>query len=185
MTVPEYKEKLVQFNSTPKYKAEIELLLRLMDIREGQKIMDYGCGLGRTVHRINQDTKAQCYGYDIRNFREVDSDFYFRTEYFFKFHKIYFMHSIAHLPDLSQKLDDLKQFLRDGARVYVITPNKLWLNEVKKYVYIPDPTVINHFSAAELQDVFTEHGFKIINCAQFGSIQNNQHERIYLEAEWL
>lgn len=184
MTREEYKKKLVEFNSTPKYRSEVDLLLRIMNPSPHEKILDYGCGLGRTVRQLNALSKAEVFGFDVRDFTEEPSPYMFRDNFHFKFHKIYFMHSIAHVPNIEYILNTLiETWLWSFGKVYVVTPNRLWLDSVKNKDYIPDPTVIKHFSASELKQLFIDAGFKIKNVMQFGAIENNQHERIFLEAE--
>jgi 2-polyprenyl-3-methyl-5-hydroxy-6-metoxy-1,4-benzoquinol methylase len=184
MTREEYKIKLREFNSTEKYKSELILLVDLLHCTPNKKILDYGCGLGTAVRYINENTQSNCFGYDVRNCRETDDPYLFRNEYFFKFQSVFFMHSIAHIPDVAQKLQELKMLLSIGANIYVITPNKHWLREINGKEYVPDPTVINHFSSIELQNLFIDNGFKIDLSGQFGSILNNQHERLFLKASY-
>lgn len=183
MNREEYKEKLKQFNSTHKYKCEVNLLVNLMNPRAGEKILDYGCGLGRTVRHINEVTTANCFGYDVRNLREQDDQYFFRDSFHFKFHKVFFMHSLAHIPSIKTKLDQLKEFLYPDSRVYVVTPNRLWIREVNGREYIPDPTVIEHFSSNSLGELFYHCGYEVVNAGQFGDILNNQHERLFIEVK--
>lgn len=181
MNREEYKEKLKQFNSTHKYKCEVNLLVNLMNPRAGEKILDYGCGLGRTVRHINEVTTANCFGYDVRNLREQDDQYFFRDSFHFKFHKVYFMHSLAHIPTVREKLQELKQFLYEDSEVYVVTPNKLWLREVSGREYVPDPTVIEHFTPNSLGDLFLKCGYLIHTQGQFGDVLNGHHERLFLK----
>lgn len=183
MDKEKYKQRLISFNNTPKYRSEVDFLCRLITPSPNEKILDYGCGLGRTVYHINETSKANCFGYDVSNYRENDDQYLFRSEYFFKFQKVFFMHSIAHIPEIDQKLQVLKDLLHDEAKIYVITPNKLWLKELMwRGDYIPDPTVINHFSAQELEELFYKNGYQVVNSGLLGSVLNNQHERVFLEA---
>jgi len=189
MTKDEYKEKLKQFNSTPKYKSEVDFLLRLMQPKEGEKILDYGCGLGNLVHEIRGRYGADARGYDIINYRENDDDFVFKSSYFFKFDKIYFMHSIAHLPSIGQKLIDLKDLLKVGTKLFIMTPNKDYLDCLSSANYKPDPTVVRHYYLDEWLGVFKEFGFEILNCGQFGDATGTSgdtvvNERLFIEAQW-
>jgi 2-polyprenyl-3-methyl-5-hydroxy-6-metoxy-1,4-benzoquinol methylase len=180
----EYKLKLIAFNNTPKYVAECDYLIESMGNIAGKKILDYGCGTGELVRKINGIIGTGCFGYDVRNFRTVDDPAIFRESYFFKFHVVYFMHSIAHIPDLPEKLHVLKTLLHPDAKIYVITPNKLWINQIKWPDYIPDSTVIDHFTPITLAHVFIESGFKINLNTQFGEQIGDEHERLFLECQF-
>lgn len=184
----DYKEKLKQFNSTPKYKTEIDFLLKLIQPKEREKILDYGCGLGNLVHKIRNEFNSECFGYDVNNYRENDDEYLFKSNYFFKFDKVYFMHSIAHVPEIEQKLLDLKLLLNPDAKIYVITPNKCYLDCLLNVVYAPDPTVIKHRYMHEWIDVFESAGFEIENIGQIGEFKIRKstevNERLFLTAKW-
>ena len=179
----EYKAKLKQFNSTEKYKNELCFLGKLMLCRKGEKVLDYGCGLGTAVNYIREEYDADCFGYDVVNYREVDDVSLYRSQYFFKFNKVFFLHSIAHVPEIDRKLYDLKELLLPEAKIYVITLNKLWIEHINTPEYKPDLTVINHFYPIELEELFKNAGFKIITSGQFGQRTGNVNERLFLEAQ--
>jgi len=185
-----YKEKLKQFNSTPKYKSEVDFLLRLMQPKQDEKILDYGCGLGNLVHRINSEFKANCFGYDVNNYREIDDEYLFKSNYFFKFDKVYMNHSIAHVPEIYNNLIYLKTLLKPEAKIYVITPNSDYLATLDNANYVPDPTVINHRSLLGWEGVFKECGFTVLNSGQFGKttvdkqLNSDINERLFIEAQW-
>lgn len=179
----EYKAKLRQFNSTEKYRNELDFIVKLMAPLNGEKILDYGCGLGTAVRHIRNYSNADCFGYDVMNYRDEDDLSLFRNNYFFKFSKVFFLHSIAHVPEIEWKLQELKELLLPEAKVYVITPNKLWIEKLNKADYIPDPTVINHFYPIELEELFKNAGFKIITQGQFGQCTGGVNERLFLEAQ--
>lgn len=180
----EYKKKLQEFNSTEKYKLERDFLINILQPQRGERILDYGTGLGRMVYHLNDTFGTSCYGYDLINLREKDCQFWFRNSYHFKFHKVFFMHSIAHIPDIEYKLLMLRQnLLEPEAKIYVITPNKIWIeNQETPKNYIPDNTVVQHFNLGQLKKLFIDGGFKIIMCGQFGELSATHNERLFLEA---
>jgi len=185
MTKDEYKEKLRAFNSPPKYRNALDILYRLMAPQPNEKILDYGCGLGTAVREFNRHGGAQVFGYDIRNYRDHDDEHLFRSEYFFKFDKVYFMHSLAHINEIGTALINLKTILKPGARLYVITPNDEWLSYFKNEKnYQKDPTVIRHFDSFSLMDQLSQFDFEPITRGQFGSMLAGFNERLFLEAQW-
>ena len=46
--------------------------------------------------------------------------------------------------------------------------------------YVPDPTVIDHFTSIELRDLFINNGFSIEMEGQFGQVCNNVNERLFI-----
>lgn len=186
----QYKQRLRAFNSTPKYKSELDFLCRLMSPRKGEKILDYGCGQGTAVRYINDNYGDDiCFGYDVNNYRDKDDLYLFRSEYFFKFSKVFFLHSIAHVHDINVKLIALKELLLPEAKVYVVTPNGEWVNIMDNQTenYKPDPTVIQHHYLTDIENLFTNAGFKINISGQFGATTDSYkgqyiNERLFLEA---
>lgn len=178
-----YKQKLIQFNSTSKYLVEMDFMIKLLSPKKNEKILDYGCGTGFMVEELNSNTEAEVFGYDIENYLLIQDKHRFRNSYHFKFDKVYFMHSIAHIENLIISLNYLKyNLLVDNGEIHIITPNKLWLDNIAKKDYIPDPTVVTHFTCEELMDILRNCGYKIIHYGQFGEILKGQHERIFIKA---
>lgn len=179
MLIEEYKEKLRGFNATPKYKKEMNFLGKLLDIRVGDKLLDYGCGLGNTMHYMAVKYSIRAFGFDVNPYYEGDP-FYFKDSLFFVVDRVYFMHSLAHIADPPlKKLKD--KFLTNDGKIVVITPNREWLDKQDKTNYTPDPTVVKHFSLAELQQLFIDAGFSIEISGEFGVYPNN-NERLFLVA---
>lgn len=154
-----------------------------------EKILDYGCGLGTAVRHIRDIYGSMCFGYDVNNYRDQDDVCIFKSDYFFKFDKVFFMHSIAHLPDVEEKLEKLKELLNPEAKVYVITPNGEWVihQDNQASDYKPDTTVIQHFYLTDLENLFLKAGFKVTLSGQFGSVTDSYkgqyiNERLFLEA---
>lgn len=179
-----YKEKLIGFNDTGKYELESFFMKRLIHAQQGEKILDYGCGLGRMVwqHRL---MGVDCFGYDIMDYTESFNPMYFRSSYHFRFRQIYFMHSFAHVENVGLLFTTtFRDLLEQDGRVVVFTPNKDWLSKLSNDKYTPDPTVVRHFNLAELRDLFQTNGFAVTSSGQFGDINSRgQCERIFLIAQ--
>lgn len=181
--VDPYKEKLKQFNDARKYETESYFMRQLIDGQPNEKVLDYGCGLGRMVwqHRFKE---VDCYGYDINNYRENDHAVIFRKSFHFTFDKIYFMHSFAHLGNPEALFNTaFKDMLNSGGRVYILTPNRDWLDQMHNPDYIPDASVVKHFNLQELTNLFGRHGYVVEQQGQFGAqCMARVCERIFIVA---
>lgn len=178
-----YKDKLKQFNSTDKYKSELNLLLSLVDLQKNDKCLDYGCGLGTAMQFLKDKTSCDVYGFDITEELYEGDKFYFRKELYFQVDCIYFMHSIAHIPfpeTLLQKCKDY--FLKPKGKIVIITPNLNWLKLQNNSNYKADTTVIQHFTANTLKEMVQEAGMNVTFECVFGQQTEDQFERICIKA---
>ena len=90
----DYKSKLIEWNSTDKYHSEFLFLSSL--IGKSSSTLDYGCGTGLTAIGLNAD------GYDINDYifsPALICDYYINELPHKGYSHIYFMHSIAHIPN--------------------------------------------------------------------------------------
>lgn len=177
----EYADKLKGFNSTPKYKAEIELLEIIGKFNPEDVILDYGCGIGTAIDHFRAKG-IKVYGYDRFNY--VNHDYISDSFPLGMFNKVYFMHSIAHIDDIINKLIVLKDGLQKGAEIIVITPNLNWLNAKGNKGYKPDTTVITHFDNLTLKYIFEKAGYEVILQGQFGEPINEFNERLIIKAKY-
>lgn len=175
-----YKEKLNAFNSTNKYKQEYELLKWLLNPKQNEKILDYGCGTGHVMRNLMSDTNATVFGYDVTDELYEGDPFYFKKSVWFEINKYYFMHSLAHIPNIEEVLRN-QVYMSKGC-IVVITPNRLWIEQQDSRNYTPDPTVFRHYSQKELKALFELCGYEIEMIGQFGSETNGFNERIFLKA---
>lgn len=179
MSLIEYKERLRRFNSTEKYLSELQMLKSVLNLKGSEKIMDYGCGLGTAMKYLKDETGCDVYGFDITNELFEGDEFYFRTEIYFKVDIVYFMHSLAHIPNAERILTRAKDYLlNEHGRVVIITPNKKWLDQQDKTNYIPDTTVINHYTETDLKELLRVCGFRILVSIPFGKECGGEHERL-------
>jgi len=179
-----YKKKLEGFNSTEKYKSEMAFMAQLMGLEHGEKVLDFGCGIGTMRDYLSIKTRADVRGYDKVCYLETEPE-WFNQSYYFRFDVVYFMHSIAHIENLKYELDNLKEFLNIGSELYVLTPNLDWLREQNNGNYRPDTTVIAHFNTNSLTKAFEESGYKVEFVGQMGQYCNGKQERIFLKASYV
>ena len=175
----EYKEKLRSFNSTIKYQQEMNFMAGLLDMRSGEKVLDYGCGLGTLMRFLAVKYRCKSYGYDVNDYYEGEP-FYFKKSLFFQVNAVCFMHSLAHIAE--PPMEKIKNcFLETRGRVAVITPNREWLDKQDKANYTADPTVIHHYTQTELIELFSDYGFTVNISGKFGYGESKE-ERLFLLA---
>lgn len=180
MTRNQYCSKLLGFNCTDKYRAELRFMGRLVSPNTGGVIVDYGCGIGTAVRWFNNEYECVTHGYDVVDYWDGE-----RSRYLFDklivCDKVYFMHSIAHMGDVSRVITKLKRL---GVKeIHVITPNNEWLSMQRDRKYKPDDSVVKHFSPDTLAALFSEH--KITQQGQFGECKNGKHERLFISVTLL
>lgn len=184
----QYSKRLVDFNSTEKYKAELAELERLLQLEPHHIVLDYGCGIGTALTHLN--SKAEVYGYDVNTFEDsVIPEDKIWTGGDDKFDRIYFMHSIAHIFEVKELLTELKENnLAPGGKIVVMTPNKSWLMRKNGRDFKSDDTVIEHFTNRSLYDLFNQAGMMCEYVGQFSYdkasdvIFENIRERLCLVA---
>lgn len=174
-----YKDKLRAFNNTPKYKSEVEFLKKLISSHHEDInfILDYGFGTGKLASELGAD------GFDVVNYNEFLKKDYYINEIppSAKFYDvIYFMHSLAHIPNPLEVLKRLKHTC--DATITVITPNAHWLIMQSNNEYKPDPTVVKHYTQTQLRKLFEESGYEVTLLGQFGEESNGVNERLFLQA---
>lgn len=170
-----YEDKLKQFNQTDKYITELSFLKKLIFPTYNKVILDYGCGIGTAVKYLELTSTANIIGYDVTKYWVCSS-----TEIPEKIDCTYFMHSIAHIPNIQEVLQSLPT-----KKIVVITPNKDWIERKVNNSYVPDPTLYKHYSLGELTKMFNDSGYHVTLEGQFGDFDGLLNERIFLCAKKL
>ncbi len=178
----EYRKKLIEWNSRDKYIKEINFLGSIMRIDSSDYILDYGCGTMTAVKHFKNNFQCEVNGYDVIQYADPEDFIFYDNSLKKKYSKIYLNHVIAHLRNAEEVVNSLKKNLISGGHIYIITPNKLWLNYMSNEKYNPDATVINHYSLTELELLFKRNGFRVLSSGQFGEFLGQQRERLFLEA---
>lgn len=171
-----YFQKLIQFNSTGKYRSELHHLERLIGDKHLHRVIDYGCGIGTAIEYLNERLSIMNYeGYDINKYSETIK---YIDEPFSNADIVYFMHSFANIPLIENVLLKLQT-----DRVIIITPNKVWLHLNRNPNYIPDPTTIKHYTEMELIEILERCGYLIETIGTFGEKTHEVKERIFVKAK--
>lgn len=175
-----YKQKLIDFNSTPKYKAELKFLRGLIG-EETADILDFGCGIGTAINYLSERIEGKIYGYDVKHYLEEKNNWYVEQKPAAQYGHIYFMHSLAHIENVQGTLNNLKDNLLPKGKITVITPNLDWLREIG--ITHSDPTVVRHFTPESLKRLFTSLNYSIIQQGQFGEVKNGLSERLFIQVQ--
>ena len=174
----DYKERLIKFNSTPKYMSELAMLKYLVNPTPYDRILDYGAGIGTALKHLNVNG-CSVYAYDIVKYMGEFSHHY-DNELSVNYNKVYFMHSFAHIPNIKEVLSNLKRF---RPQITIITPNNSYLWLIKNNTYKPDPTVFKHYTQTELKNLLEKYGYEINLIGQFGESINGVNERIFIQTK--
>lgn len=177
----DYKKKLEDWNNTDKYRMECSYLIQRLNVVQNDVILDYGCGIGTMIKRL-KGTCVALFGYDVNQY--MDDDLYFLDKIDFRFTKIYFMHSFAHIPNIKEVLIKLKDNLIGVGEIHIITPSKNYLDKLSfNPNYIPDPTVHKHYTINELISLFNSCGYSVSVRGGLGDTVGGERERIYFMAK--
>tara|TARA_R110000803_G_scaffold52326_2_gene107722 strand:- start:3124 stop:3717 length:594 start_codon:yes stop_codon:yes gene_type:complete len=156
----DYLAKLQGFNESFNYMREMSGLMALMNIQKDELVLDYGAGLGTMRDFLDVHTDGRIYAFDVHeNYYQGDPDF-FKNVLHFHLDKIYFMHSIAHIPDPESVIRNLAdKFMKNDSEIWILTPNANYLDSHKAPKgWKPDPTVVEHFSDDTLQEMIFKAG---------------------------
>lgn len=169
----DYKEKLIQFNSTDKYQAELRFLSGLLN---GTSVLDYGCGIGTAVEYLKGRFKV--HGYDKNNYLDHSPEWMVK-EVKGLYDNIIFVHSLAHIENVWLIIWRLRDHLTDEGTITVITPNLPWIDKIGNTK--SDTTVVQHYNAKQLKRLFERLGYKIIIQGQFGKEYYGYNERLFIQ----
>lgn len=159
----------------------MEFLTGMMNIHKGETVLDYGCGIGTFVEYLTSKY-PDCYIFGYDKYQYIEDQDWFKNSFHFPMDKVYFMHALDHIENLMSALYYLNENLKSTSSVYVITPNRLWLERMRNQEYEPDETVVRHHSPREVIQLFEDAGFKIDLIGQLGEEKDGLHERLFLKA---
>lgn len=174
----DYKQKLIDWNSTERYFIELKFLRNLIGGYPSDFVLDYGCGVGTAIRYLD-DFGYNIFGFDVNEYIIYKS--WYDNELKNDYNHIYFMHSFAHIPNPKEVLTNLRSKY-PKAQITVITPNAYWLMLQSNKDYKPDPTVIQHYTQTQLKELFESVGYKVTLVGQFGEEKTGVNERIFLQA---
>lgn len=163
-----FEDNLRRFSLFP----EIDRLKKLIKkfIPTGSKVLDFGCSKGYFIDELRREgfhvfgvelndlakTYAQSIGLDVK------SDL---TEFDFKFDAIFMWHSLEHLKDPKETLQQLHNYLEDDGKLFIRVPDfdSFWSKIFKdKWIWFQSKNHISHFSEKSLSKLLINSNFHII-----------------------
>jgi len=178
MNLPDYSyfEKLDSFYRNPSHLMHKKLRLILNYVRQGESLIDIGCGTGEFIIQLKDrfsslvgiDTSSDAIEFTMgrigKDHRillecgELDS-FRFPAEYF---DVCLCLDVLEHVKDLSPLLQEIYRILRPGAEMIMTVPN--WYDMIISGVFKIDPFHVNTFTPWSWMDRLRKAGFKIKCC---------------------
>lgn len=172
-----YSDRIHAYALSDKYKSEMNFMMNIMASSAPGNILDYGCGNGLMAKEL------LAHGYDINNYNRYLPGSLYRNDLNFavKFGSVYFMHSIAHIKNLSDSIDKLIPLLLPTANIYICTPNGVVFEGKIEGV---DETA-KHYMPGQLEKVFEGKGFSTIFSGQFGEQHGYNHDNLFLKFKYV
>ncbi len=81
-----------------------KLIRFLLDPQKGDRIMDYGCGDGKFMMKLQNDCDAKIFGYDVDISKFEGDQIHFKQKVWFDLHKYYFNESLENFPNIEEIL---------------------------------------------------------------------------------
>lgn len=162
----EYHDKVAEFEARPSWRAEMQQLVRRMNMDSESTVLDVGCGFGE-LHSIVPTSR----------YMGVDPDEKFvlgclvrRRRAFLgsaeclplevKFTDVVFGHSLAHVEDPKTALKEARRVMRVFGRLGIVTPNKWYTKMLAPKNaftgYSSDSTIRNWYDRTSLRELVSE-----------------------------
>jgi len=127
-----------------KTKVNADHIIKILNIKKSDKVLDIGCGPGAYLNDIQKKTKAQCYGIDIRK-----DQFKFNKNKKVKlkysdmenikfpaksFSKIFSLGTLEHTPRTDKVFSEVSRLLKKNGKVYFTVPNLFSMFHITKKI---------------------------------------------------
>lgn len=141
---------------------------------QGAKILDFGCGNGYFIDEIRR-YGFSCFGVEINMVGkkyakaiglEVKSEL---IDFEIIFDAITFWHSLEHLADPKEILEQTHNFLSKDGYIFIRVPNfaSFWSKILKdRWIWYQPQNHISHFSIASLKKLLESSNFQIVSAKQ-------------------
>ncbi len=152
-----------------------KLLLRKIDIKQGESILDVGCGTGMVLSKIDESCSVEGYGIDIEEnmikeanrrcpkmniFISSCSQTPFENN---KFDIITTCMAYHHFADKNGFAKEASRVIKTGGYLYITDPNFPWVIRKPLNLALRIHKIAGHFGTAkEIGLFFEQYGFELI-----------------------
>lgn len=157
---------------------EMQEIIRLLNPKENEKILDIGCNTGEFCNILQKNYKCQPTGIDVnphailiarRKYPQVtfETGSVEKLSYKNKYNKVTMTEVIEHLGNPENTLNKIRELLTDNGRLVLSTPNKwAFLNKLRNRIdggglIVWDETHIQELNPISLSSLLKKTGFKI------------------------
>lgn len=148
-------------------------------LKEGQNVLDIGCGFGGLMKIVKEESGANVYGIELNDldvkaakefygfdlFHGSLADFFSREENWNKFDVIIMHHTLEHLPEPLESLEQIKKILKPAGVLYIGVPNAMNIKKRPEIFF----QIAHPFS-------YSPHSLKLMSeKAGFGIVKFNEN----------
>lgn len=167
-SLSEYRDKLINFNARSSYKDEMVFMRGRLALKSGEKLLDYGCGIGTFVGFCQLLEGVKVYGYDKYEYFG-DAPHWFIRETFFKMDKVSMLHCLQCIEDPLACLANIREnILQQGGEIHILTPDLDFLRSIgKDDIATNDHTTVAYFDTVRLADILRRAGFMDVEVEKY------------------
>lgn len=181
----EYFARMGNWASQEKYRKEIDEVIKLLQLRSEDKVLDVGCCSGIGSFYIAQKVGCDILGVDaveefVKNckIKAVLGDMQALPFQDNSFDALIMFHVIGHVLDPRKALKEAKRVLKLRGRMVIATPNRNFVWAMKPLNYLgvvkhdPDSSVRRYYTKRQLIEDVAVSGLTIKSAIQYGKLPN-------------
>ena len=182
MMIPDaaYYARVATWSGSPRYAQEMRALLSRLDLPDGARVLDLGCGTGTAMRfleargclPVGLDRPAAWMSACTARAR-VRADGVALPFAAHSFDAVLLVHVLSHLDDPPRCLREAHRVLRPGGRIGLLSPNVLFLTALRLSRrgdpdHVPDPTVRRHYTLSRTRRMLRKAGFEVETATRIG-----------------